>query len=216
MPPAIVGVLALVVFAVLATSTAIGTRIETLDQDITRWAVLARTDGLTPIFRFLTFVGSSWFLTPLALGAIALFLWLRRFRVAGVFAASVLTGLLLTTGLKLLFGRDRPPAGLEIGSAVSTGSFPSGHTLNSTVIIGLVLMVAALYSRRRWAQIVAVLGWLLTIAAIASSRIYLGYHWLSDVLGGFTLGLAILAFTLIALSRAHHADENARFAPEVD
>lgn len=90
---------------------------------------------------------------------------------------------------------DRPRPNLE------PWGFPSGHVLSLVVLLGLAAYaLAGSHARRRW----RVLGFALaagTLVTVAASRLYLDMHWISDVLGGFTLGLAYLLAALLVLER---------------
>ncbi len=106
--------------------------------------------------------------------------------------------LAMTAVGKVVVGRVRPPTADAVPPFESSPSFPSGHTLNSTVIAGLV---AYLLLRRLTSMLVRVLtviaaaGWAITMGL---SRVYLGHHWLTDVMVGWLLGLAWLALVITA------------------
>jgi undecaprenyl-diphosphatase len=112
--------------------------------------------------------------------------------------ATMTVGGLLGALLKMLVGRHRP----ELPDAVARASgfaFPSGHALNATLAAGVLLLVFLPFTRDR-----RPLRWALwTVAALVAvvtglSRIALGVHWTSDVVGGWLLGLAVLAATTAA------------------
>ena len=87
-----------------------------------------------------------------------------------------------------------------LGAFDSGYSFPSGHTAFSTVFFGLVvglLLRGAWSAARRW---LVVSAWVVVSGAIGASRLYLGYHWLTDVLAGWTLAVGVLAATAVAVS----------------
>jgi len=98
-------------------------------------------------------------------------------------------GLMLSEGMKAVFDRGRPP---EIYQAVETinASFPSGHTLMSTVFyLTLGVMLERIFARRRLK--IYVMGVAILIAGLVGiSRVYLAAHWASDVLAGWALGAA--------------------------
>ena len=71
-------------------------------------------------------------------------------------------------------------------------SFPSGHTLNSTVFLGLAVILLLPLIHRRASRIASMAGAMLLALAIGWSRIYLGYHWTTDVIASWLLALAIL------------------------
>jgi undecaprenyl-diphosphatase len=80
----------------------------------------------------------------------------------------------------------------------SSPSFPSGHALNSTVIAGLVAYLLLRRLETRLARVITVIlaaGWAI---AIGLSRVFLGHHWLTDVVFGWILGLAWLSLVITA------------------
>ncbi len=100
---------------------------------------------------------------------------------------------LLTVAGKDLVGRARPPATLAVPPLETSPSFPSGHTLNATVLIGMLAYLALLGTSRAWQRWVAVVAAVLFVLAMGLSRVYLGHHWLTDVVAGWLLGLGWLA-----------------------
>jgi membrane-associated phospholipid phosphatase len=129
--------------------------------------------------------------------AVSAYLWIRRLRgwVLTLMLA-VFGGMLLNFLMKHLFVRPRPHFDDSL-STLTTYSFPSGHTLMATVFYGtLCLLVASRTRHWRWRVLtIAVAG--LMILVVGFSRIYLGAHYLSDVLAAIAEGLAWLAFCLI-------------------
>jgi undecaprenyl-diphosphatase len=100
--------------------------------------------------------------------------------------------------MKLGFRRDRPffpdPLATE-----RTFSFPSGHALVSLAVYGSIALVLARRLSRRHDRIILFAATALLILAIGFSRLYLGVHFLSDVLAGFAAGVAWLALLYVAL-----------------
>jgi len=111
---------------------------------------------------------------------------------------AVAGSLSMTTVGKAVVGRARPPLADAVPPFESSPSFPSGHSLNSVVIAGLVayLLVRRQQRKRTRALTVAVAG--LFAVAMGLSRVFLGHHWLTDVLVAWTLGLAWLAVVITA------------------
>ncbi|MCW2840210.1 MAG: phosphatidic acid phosphatase, partial [Aeromicrobium sp.] len=113
-------------------------------------------------------------------------------RPAIIAAAAMAVSAGLTVAVKTTFGRARPGATDRLGPFDSTYSFPSGHTLNSAVFLGLVcLLLVPLLSKRR-ARLGAY-GLAVALAVgVGGSRIYLGYHWTTDVLASWTIATMLL------------------------
>ena len=100
--------------------------------------------------------------------------------------------------MKVAVNRPRPSVLDPIISAHGK-SFPSGHAMSSTVVYGALLLVFLPMVPRRWRP-AAIGGTVLLVALIGFSRLGLGVHYLSDVLGGYVLGLAWLAVSTAAFS----------------
>ncbi|MFB9239339.1 phosphatase PAP2 family protein, partial [Plantactinospora siamensis] len=136
-----------------------------------------------------------------AVAGLAIWLWRRDARrLAGWAVATMVAGGLLGLLLKLLVGRHRPEL-LDPVARATGYSFPSGHALNSTLAAGVFLLVLLPFVRRRPAA-----RWGLWVAAVlvagltGVSRIALGVHWTSDVVGGWLLGIGVLAATTAAFA----------------
>lgn len=162
------------------------------DPAVTDWLVQARRPLLTGAAQVVTTIGSEPAIVILTLLTL---IWLvaRRARAGAVLlATSMGAAAVLTVGLKHVIGRQRPPAADVLGPLDSGYAFPSGHTLFSTVFFGVVagLLLTKLDGRR--ARLLVVAGWVGVSAAVGASRIYLGYHWLTDVLASWTLAVMIL------------------------
>ncbi len=132
--------------------------------------------------------------------AVSAYLWISGLRVwVLTLTLAVFGGTLLNFLMKHLFVRPRPHFDDPL-LTLTTYSFPSGHTLMATVFYGtLCLLVASRARHWRWRVLtIAVAG--LMILLVGFSRIYLGTHYLSDVLAAIAEGLAWLAFCLISVA----------------
>jgi undecaprenyl-diphosphatase len=170
------------------------------DPAVTEAVVSHRTPVLTVLAQVVTAVGSEISIGLLTLAVVGWLVVRRRDRVAAaVVGSATVVGAALTLALKHVVGRARPPASVMLGVFDSGYSFPSGHTAFSTVFFGLVaglLLRGAPSARRRW---LVLSGWVATSAAIGATRLYLGYHWLTDVLAGWTLAVCVLSVTAAAV-----------------
>ena len=146
--------------------------------------------------------------------AIAALLLVRLRREATLLAATILSGWVVNTLIKVLVGRPRPTIVSHLAEAGGS-SFPSGHSFNSAVVyMGIALALAALSARRgvRWSLIA---GAAALTALIAISRVWLGVHYPSDVLAGWLggTGWALTASALLYRSAKHLADQA---APQIE
>jgi YegS/Rv2252/BmrU family lipid kinase len=136
---------------------------------------------------------------------IAVPLLIRKHRRAAIFAVAVMiVTSLLTTGVKLLYGRSRPtwqdPAG-----RLASQSFPSGHASSSAALAGVLIVLAMMLIRKSsWRRTVYVAALLLS-AAIGSDRVLLGRHFPTDVFGGWLLGAVVVLVGLTLYSPIPHS-----------
>jgi membrane-associated phospholipid phosphatase len=165
-----------------------------LDDSITAWFVAHGTPALTMVARIITFFGSVAFLSSASLLTALVLARHRFFYRLLALALSVGGGALLNLTLKHFFHRQRPVLENPLVTLSSYG-FPSGHTMGSTIFYGVLALIVT-YSIRRWTRRVLV-GWAaaFVIALIGTSRIYLGAHYFTDVVGAIAIGLAWLAFS---------------------
>ncbi|GMR03715.1 MAG: bifunctional DedA family/phosphatase PAP2 family protein [Gammaproteobacteria bacterium] len=157
-----------------------------------------RTPAADQVMTFFTELGDAAVILPLTISVILWLAWKRRWRTIAYWLAAVGFGVLVTMMLKQVLGLPRP-VGLYAGG-VFAYSFPSGHATMSMVVYGFIAVLGAqgVAPGRRWI-VYATAG--LLIGMIAFSRLYLGVHWLSDVLGGLSLGLAWVSLLAIAYQR---------------
>ncbi|MEU1485124.1 phosphatase PAP2 family protein [Streptomyces sp. NPDC005752] len=133
-------------------------------------------------------------------------LWWRGSRLlAGWIAATSLLATLVQQGLKAAVGRERPQW-LDPVDSAHYAAFPSGHVMTAAVTCGLLLWLLRLHDAQPalwWGSAVVAL---VSVAGVAFTRVYLGVHWLSDVVGGVLLG-----GTVVTLSVAGHTAYTRRF-----
>ncbi|MEN3296361.1 MAG: hypothetical protein V7642_5614 [Burkholderiales bacterium] len=159
-----------------------------------------RTSAIDRLMVAISALGGIYVLLPLA---IVVLIWLaarRCWHTAGYWLAAVGSYEILVQILKYTLARERPTT-LYGHRAIEQFSFPSGHATSSMVIYGFL---AFLLSRKQTVNVrVAIVATTaILVALIGFSRMYLGAHWLSDVLAGFALGLAWVA--LLAAVYTHY------------
>jgi membrane-associated phospholipid phosphatase len=159
-----------------------------LDRSVREWVQPMRSGWLDVSMEAVSFLGEPAGMIPLILVASAV-LWR-----ASRHWALLLPVLMAGTGVLQLVGKwaaDRPRP-----NAAPWG-FPSGHVLSLAVFFGIMafLLVTLTERRRRW-RVSACLACGAAVGLVAASRVYLDMHWLSDVIGGFTLGTAYLLIVI--------------------
>jgi undecaprenyl-diphosphatase len=146
-----------------------------------------------------TALGSVALLSLITCCSIGYLAAVRMYRLAGFVALSTVLGAVLSAGLKALLARPRPeivPHLVEVNSL----SFPSGHAMNSAIIYLTLAVLLARGQQRRSVQIYLISIAIALVLLVGSSRAYLGVHWPSDILAGWTIG-AIWAALCSLVSR---------------
>jgi membrane-associated phospholipid phosphatase len=171
--------------------------LEHTDAQIHDWSVTERSPGATTFFTLMTIIGG-----PVSVAAIVAVIGIilaigRRWRWLIYLLVTAGGGGLLNLELKRYFARARPDVA-EMLRRANGYSFPSGHAMGSAVAFG-ALAYLAFRAIRSWPAKTAVMAFLYTLlAAIALSRVYLGVHWISDVLAGVTAGTVWVTTTTVA------------------
>jgi membrane protein DedA with SNARE-associated domain/membrane-associated phospholipid phosphatase len=177
-----------------------------VDQSTFRFFVEHRTDGLTTSMKIITAFGSAWVLGAVAVGVgMAWYVRKRTWRPLVLLVGAWAGSSILTNIVKALVDRPRPPAATQLVEAARS-SFPSGHVSESTAVYGMLAVLIA-GATRSWRSRVAVwTGTVVLLLLIGVSRLYLGVHWLTDVVGGYALG----AMWMVAMLMPVHAADRAR------
>jgi undecaprenyl-diphosphatase len=163
----------------------------------------AATGWLRMTMLDLTALGDTATITLLTILAAGYLLVARRPALAAAVVGAIASGGMVVTLLKLLFARARPDVVTQLAQ-VSTASFPSGHAANSAVAY-LTLGVLLARSQHDHGVRRYMIGAAIALSfAIGVSRVYLGVHWPSDVLGGWIVGGTWAALTGLAVRRFQH------------
>lgn len=117
-----------------------------------------------------------------------------------VLLTSIVVGSSLMYLLKLAISRERPSIAFALGEATNDFSFPSGHTtIGTTVLLLAALLIASTVTRPSLRSLIVGLG-VLAGTLIGLSRLYLGYHWATDIVGGWLLALTLSAAAMAILA----------------
>ncbi len=185
----------------------------TLDGDIARathrWAV--DEPGLTHAFRILT----DWVWDPVTMRLLcaAVTVWLvwrhSAWWLALWLVATCALGTALQQTLKAAVGRARPVWPDPVDSA-HYAAFPSGHAMTATVVCGLLLWLLRRYGAGPVVWRIAVTMSVISVAGVGLTRIWLGVHWPTDVVGGWLLGALMVALAVLSYDRFGQGPEPRR------
>jgi undecaprenyl-diphosphatase len=186
------GAIALSVIAIGPTSA--------LDSAAMAWTHVHATAWLTDVMLRVSYLGG-----PSATGVyvfllVGYFLWRRQFGVALGVAAVVYGGMLLNVLVKYAFERARPVVENPV-ITLTTYSFPSGHAAASTIFAGLLCVLAFRSGSGHPDKALALAAATIWVGMVCASRVYLGLHYVTDVLAGVTEGVAWLAVSTLLIER---------------
>ncbi|PQZ86706.1 phosphatidic acid phosphatase [Arthrobacter sp. MYb227] len=175
------------------------------------WMVAHRSPAATNIAWLFSTLGDTLWMSIIALIAIALLSWKTRSYWPGLLIALTAAGsVTLTVVLKNATHRARPAIKQAVAPEPTSYAFPSGHTLNSAAIFGVIGYLLFILLRHQASRIISICVLGAFVLGVGWSRVYLGHHWLTDVLAGLLIGCAWAAIMMIL----HHfvVLKNRRFA----
>lgn len=186
----IIGFITLILFAILSFGVQTDQPWMNSIDDAGRQTFQATTtNGLTDLIIAATEIGNIKLIIGLTIAFVIFLFFKKRYADGLWFGGTILFGAAIATKImKELFGRERPQFNQLIEK--TTESFPSGHATGTTVFYGLIAVIAIIFIQRlgrRW--LVAGVA-LLIIAFVLVSRVYLGVHYPTDVIGGLLFGTA--------------------------
>ena len=172
-------ILALVWLAMLTVGTG------GADDNVLRALYAGGRPAIAAVASFFTFLGTFWVGIPVSIAGIALLAWLGRRRAAISALLVIGVGRLLVSAQKYGIDRLRPQDEPHLAAATSP-AFPSGHAANSMIVC--LTLALLFFGATRWRYAAIAVALLLSFL-IGTSRIVLGVHWPSDVIGGWAFGL---------------------------
>lgn len=168
------------------------------DSPVLTWLLSHRSAPATGVLKAVSFLADPVVLAPFVIVLALVIAWrTRRVRPALLLGGAMALVMVTSTGIKVLVGRARPPLVDMMSPPETSAGFPSGHTLGTATF----LLVAS-YLLWTWRPTIrtAVVGLAVSAVgtlAVAVSRLYLGYHWLTDVTASVTLAVAILGIVMV-------------------
>lgn len=192
----VVAIVAISEFTAIAGTVVSGDEFGLYDKSIIHYLHALVQPGLTSAVLLITWFGSAAGITLVSLIMVLAFLAAGKARKALFVFMSGVGSAILVNAAKEYILRPRPmliaPIVVEPGY-----SFPSGHSTQSACLYGAILVLAWSYCKPLWLRLVVCFLLLAFVALVGLSRIYLGVHYPSDVLGGFFLGLFWLSICVL-------------------
>ena len=170
-----------------------------IDVTITRDFQENQAPWLSTTMIAISYLGNQQILFTVLIALMAVFFWIVDLRLEAITVAVVsVTSALLNLAIKLIVARPRPSASLVEIIQTSTGnSFPSGHVMSYVAFWGLLLAFGIILFRGKyWWRIAVLIISALLVVLVGPSRVYLGDHWASDVLGAYLFGGILLGVAL--------------------
>lgn len=196
----IVGIIGILPFLFLAIMGFVAPEtVTTIDYSLGSIIISLRELTRTELAIWVTRLADASTQAIVTIAVVIILLLARKWRVSLWYGLSVLIGsLFLNTAVKELYKRVRPEE-IEHLIKQSGYAFPSGHSMGAVIVYGGLLFLFIRYVKAgHWKWVASVLVAILCLM-IGLSRIYLGVHFLSDVLGGFSLGFSFLSFSIAIL-----------------
>ncbi len=183
------------------------------DPTILWWLHRHSNTAIDNLMLNITNLGNPEFVVIVVAISFGLLLWRKQFWTAQIFCLACLGALILNQGLKLVFGKHRPQLWTPLIVEHSYG-FPSGHALGSMVLYGfLAMLLVRAYPRYR----VGIYGMaILLILAIGLSRLFLGVHYPTDIIAGYTVGLLWLITCVWLLQMGGNRKIDRTYQPDDD
>ena len=172
---------------------------EIMNGDIVGYKLISTfliSDFATPIAKFITNFGGAIFLAVLT---IILFILIKNKKIGVSIFANLAIITALNQLLKNILQRPRPT---EYRIIEETGySFPSGHSMISMAFYGYLIYLIYKYVKNKYVKWISMVLLSILICSIGISRIYLGVHYTSDVLGGFLISISYLVMYISAVNK---------------
>jgi undecaprenyl-diphosphatase len=191
------------IFGVIAEDVVTGDPLTLVDRMVANWLHTLATPILTRAMLLIAELAGARVITALAVTMGLALAWKRRWHWLLALVLVVPGGVLLNELLKIAFRRARPTFDEPILVLTDYG-FPSGHTMIATILYGFIgLFLVTIVHSWRWRRRIVV-AVVVLVALVGVSRMYLGVHYLSDILAAIAAGGAWLALCLTAVATLRH------------
>lgn len=196
-------------------ATAVGNKsIARFDTSVISFVQGMETPWLTVVMKVFTQIGSVYIIAPVGVIAFVLLFYIFRYRQQALLFVIVVAGTPVLNGLlKNYFKRERP----EIHRIIDIGgySFPSGHSMMAFSFYAIIVYIAWRNAKTTLSRVLLILFAAFMIIIIGTSRIYLGVHYPSDVVGGFVVSGIWVIIAIIVYGFYQNRHENKKRPPLV-
>jgi membrane-associated phospholipid phosphatase len=168
------------------------------DQIITNWVYSLRAPFLTDFMKIITSFGSTLIIIIFLSIVIAVLILIKKRKYILPLLITLLVNRIFVEIIKFVFARQRPTLSNAL-VVENSFSFPSGHTIIAITFYGLLIIYLFKISKSNILKVLSILIGILIILGVGFSRIYLGVHWASDVIGSLLIGISWLSFLLLLI-----------------
>lgn len=192
-----IGIMGLILFCIIAYIVSAG-YVTTFDDNIRFWTYDKRNDFLNKILIFITYCGNWQTVTSVVV--IMILIKNTRKNIGIPLAVTAINSTLIYKVIKHIFERPRPDIMYRI---IEQGgfSFPSGHSMNSLVCYGILIYLIRKNCKNNNLKNLLTILLVILIPLIAISRVYVGVHFPTDIIGGWCLGIFVLMFAILIIER---------------
>nr|WP_223285115.1 phosphatase PAP2 family protein [Paenibacillus sp. PL91] len=173
-----------------------------LDRSAEALMASMKSDGATAVFKLFSYLGSTIAIIGITLVASFIIGWARGWIRGAAILAGTALAYVVNVGLKLWLDRQRPAAawGIEADGA----SFPSGNAMLATAMFGLLVCAIIQFSgASRMMKAACSVVSVILILMMGLSRVYFHVHYITDIFGGYTAGMAVISLIMIILNTIH-------------
>ena len=186
--------ISLILFTII-TYAIFNNKINTIDQNIHSYILNIRNDNLTSILITITNISSAYALIVLS---ILLLLIMKKKKLPLLISLNLIISFISNQITKQIITRPRP---IGINLIEETGySYPSGHAMISMAYFGFIAYLIYKYVKNKLIKTILISSIFILIILIGFSRIYLGVHYLSDIIGGFLLSIVYLMIVINSIN----------------
>lgn len=169
------------------------------DTSVSEYVISFRSESLTTYFKFVTDVGDALgYLIVFSICSILFYLFFKNCKYVLQLSSILILALSSNLILKEIINRERPT--LEHLVTVKTLSYPSGHAMTAMAFYGFLIYLILTFKINKGLKFVLTTVLLVLIFSIGISRIYLGVHFPSDIVGGFVAGFIWVVFCILILN----------------